>query len=249
MESSFPSSDWSRYAEYYDTLCRLTPYMDMHHDVVSLVHRYGSAPILDAGCGTGNLIRVLTHDTRIGTGVIGIDASSEMLARAQDKDRGSAHFIRADLNKALPLEDGGFGTVACVNALYAVNDPTRALAEIWRMLRKNGALIIVTPRSGYENGLILKEHCGSAQPDEYWLDAHRSPEHEELLIREACDDDETIERMLWIAAFNRKIARAAHFHFFTVEALLEIVVEAGFKVMEHTTTYARQSHLIAAMKV
>ena len=249
MESPFTSSDWSKYAEYYDTLCRLTPYTNMHHDVVSLAHRYGSAPVLDAGCGTGNLIRLLAHDVRSGARMVGIDASPEMLARAQDKDRGSAHFIRADLNKALPLENGSFGTVVCINALYAVDNPARTLAEIRRTLREHGVLIIVTPRSGYENGLILKEHCGSAKSDEYWLDAHRSPEHEARLIREACSDNETIERMLWIAAFNRKIARAAHFHFFTIEALLETVAEAGFHVMEHTATYARQSHLIAALKV
>lgn len=250
MPSQFSSSDWDHYAECYDSLNALCPYVSMLDTVARLAATHGSLPVLDAGCGTGNLTARLSsgqwgHDMR----VTAMDASKAMLDRARDKCAGrDVDFLEADLDLGLPQEEGAFGSICCVNALYALRDPARTVAEFSRLLRPEGVLIVATPRQGYQNGLILKEHCGSGKSDLYWTDIHATPEREEALLREAFDDEEIVCRMLRLAAINQRIAQERTFHFFETQELCELIRLAGFRITEYSETYARQSHLVVACK-
>ncbi|TSC72471.1 MAG: methylase involved in ubiquinone/menaquinone biosynthesi [Parcubacteria group bacterium Gr01-1014_38] len=51
--------------------------------------------------------------------------------------------------QAMPLPDGSFDTVLCAEVLEHIPDPRRALAEIRRVLRPGGKLIITVPHLGY----------------------------------------------------------------------------------------------------
>jgi SAM-dependent methyltransferase len=215
-------------------------------DDVSVRVRSADCTILDAGCGTGNLTKKLL---RLKTArVVGMDSSAAMLERAKEKCTDTV-FVRADLESKLPFETHTFDLVACVNTLYALRDPGRTLREFSRIIRSQGRLLVATPRSGYENGLILKSHCGSLKPDPYWLDAHRCPAREELLVREAVPHNDLAERLLWIARFNRAIARERSFHFFTTKELSDLVKESGFEHISIQGTYAGQNLLLVATRV
>ncbi|HEX8993632.1 MAG TPA: class I SAM-dependent methyltransferase [Candidatus Paceibacterota bacterium] len=244
----FSEDDWGTYAGNYDILLSLTPYRHMLEDVARLIGSRDrkTGCVLDAGCGTGNLIHTVLSAGYIGN-ITGIDMSDAMLAIACKKNAG-ARFLRADLNATLPFGRSTIETIVCVNALYAVRDPKRTLVEFGRLLAPQGMLIIVTPKHGYQNGLILKKHCQSDRPDSYWADAHSSRERERLLIHEALRDEETARRMMLIADVNRNIALTSHFHFFTREDVGRVVTDAGLVVTHHSMTYAHQSHLIVATK-
>lgn len=247
--ATFAQEDWDVYARCYDTLLRLTPYQSLRDEVVACVQPNATDVILDAGCGTGNLLGAMHHTCRE-TQLCGIDLSVSMLALAQMKTKYEKNvaLARASLNEPLPFQDGMFSKISSVNVLYAVPCPSRTLRELSRVLSDDGVLVFATPKRGYDNGHILKEHAQSFLPDEYWVDAHASPEREECLIRKAIRDEPLVQAMLHIARHNRLIAQNVIFHFFTESELCALVDESGFVIQSLTSTYANQAFLVTATK-
>jgi SAM-dependent methyltransferase len=96
--------------------------------------------VLDAACGTGRHTAYLVAQ---GHDVVGIDTSSEMLAIAREKVPG-ARFETADLDD-IPLGDGCMDAVVCALALSHARDIRPAIAELARVLRPGGRLIVSNP--------------------------------------------------------------------------------------------------------
>ncbi|MBX2866769.1 methyltransferase domain-containing protein [Candidatus Kaiserbacteria bacterium] len=235
--------DWDAYARYYDTLTTLIPYQEMLDTVCHHLHEC-QTPILDAGCGTGNVTHLLTQVT---DEITAIDQAQEMLSRARAKCAGeTVSFKQVDLDEVLPFQGDTFGAIVCVNVLYAVKNPAETLAEFYRILRPEGTLVLVTPKAGYENGLILKAHADSPKPDEHWLNMHCSPQWERARAKEALG--EKSEAFLELIRFNRRIAESATFHFFTPRTLIRCVKEAGFQSVYTEAVYADQNILLSARK-
>jgi SAM-dependent methyltransferase len=102
-----------------------------------LVRKYGTAPFLDAGCGTGLNLRNLPP------GSTGIDINPRNVALIQ-KRLPQQHVVLGDLEE-MPFEDGSFGTVVCTEVLEHVPDTARSIAEIRRVLKPGGTFIGSTP--------------------------------------------------------------------------------------------------------
>lgn len=245
----FSDADWDEYATCYDTLLELRPYQKVCAAVLDAISPQEGDSILDAGCGTGNLLSLMCAQKKQ-LRLYGIDLSASMLNRARKKLewKDEVHLMQTSLDAALPFEDGYFNRVVSVNVLYAVPRPLHTLQEFFRVLKCGGTLVCVTPKRGYDNGLILKDHAESTLPDAYWKDPHQSREREELLLREALDDDRLIAAMQHIAQHNRRIAKSATFHFFTVEEIETVLRASGFSQVTIKPTYARQSFLVRAVK-
>jgi SAM-dependent methyltransferase len=96
---------------------------------------------LDAACGTG---RHAAYLASLGHAVIGVDISPEMLAVAREKVP-AAELHEADLHD-LPLSDDSADLVVCALSLTHVPDLGRALAELVRVLRPNGHLVVSDSR-------------------------------------------------------------------------------------------------------
>jgi ubiquinone/menaquinone biosynthesis C-methylase UbiE len=92
---------------------------------------------LDAACGTG---RHSVYLDSLGHSVIGVDTSPAMLERARAKVPGG-EFHEGDLHE-LPLPDDHVDLVVCGLALMHVPDLAPALAELVRVLRPGGNLVI-----------------------------------------------------------------------------------------------------------
>jgi SAM-dependent methyltransferase len=92
---------------------------------------------LDAACGTG---RHAAHLAAGGHRVIGVDSSAEMLARARDRVP-SGDFRLGDLH-ALPVAGGEVDVAVCALALTHVPALAPVLAELARVLRPGGHLVI-----------------------------------------------------------------------------------------------------------
>jgi SAM-dependent methyltransferase len=92
---------------------------------------------LDAACGTGRHTAYLAGR---GHRVIGVDSSPDMLAVARDRVP-AAEFHQAALN-ALPLPDAHVDVAVCGLALAHQPDLRPAFAELARVLRPGGHLVV-----------------------------------------------------------------------------------------------------------
>ena len=97
--------------------------------------RASSTP--DAGPG-GNGAWLATHGD-----VVGVDLSADALAFVRAR-RPTTRPVRASV-EALPFADGAYDVVVGLTILYTVPDDARAVAELARVLRPGGALLLVEP--------------------------------------------------------------------------------------------------------
>lgn len=99
------------------------------------------ARALDAGCGCGIYTE---HLLRCGLDVSACDASDEMLAEtlARVGDVKGSLDLRAALVEALPYPDGVFDVVLCIGVLGYLADRQAAAAELARVTRPGGHVII-----------------------------------------------------------------------------------------------------------
>lgn len=99
--------------------------------------------VLDVACGPGNFSRDFALAAPDGL-VVGIDASAPMLEVAvRDTEAENVAYVRGDAC-ALPFLDASFDAVCCFAALYLIEDPMRALAEIVRVLAPGGRLALLS---------------------------------------------------------------------------------------------------------
>ncbi|MEA2330954.1 MAG: hypothetical protein QOH58_1092 [Thermoleophilaceae bacterium] len=112
-----------------------------------LVHEaLGAAPgerVLDAGCGPGFYVAELLDRVGPEGAVVGVDASPQMLALAAKRSEGRPNvaFHEGDV-ASLPVADAGFHRVLSVQVLEYVADVPAALAELHRVLRPGGRVLI-----------------------------------------------------------------------------------------------------------
>jgi ubiquinone/menaquinone biosynthesis C-methylase UbiE len=97
--------------------------------------------LLEVGCGTGNFsLTLVQHGAR----VVGLDCSLPMLARARAKlpAPDAPLTLVQGLADRLPFADETFGGVMCILALDFMSQRETALAEMTRVLRPGGFLIV-----------------------------------------------------------------------------------------------------------
>ena len=103
----------------------------------------GAKLVFDAGCGPGEYLRELAA---AGFPVCGMDASEEMVhssGRPQGEGglTGRPMVVRGDIEH-VPLRSGAADAVLCIGVLGYLEDDGRALAELHRVLRPGGHLVL-----------------------------------------------------------------------------------------------------------
>ncbi|WP_412541514.1 class I SAM-dependent methyltransferase [Longispora sp. K20-0274] len=104
----------------------------------------GAEAVLEVGCGNGRYLQTLRDRGHRGT-VLGLDYSPGMAAEAGRW----APTLVADAQR-LPVGSDLFDLVLCMHMLYHVPDVPMAVAELSRVLRPGGTVLVAT------NGLA---HC------------------------------------------------------------------------------------------
>jgi SAM-dependent methyltransferase len=99
-------------------------------------------PVLDAGCGTGGFLVALAK-ARPDLSPVGIEWSAAAATRAAAKS--GAAVARGSV-VALPLADASFDAAVAADVLcHAAVDPEGAAAELHRVLRPGGRLVVNMP--------------------------------------------------------------------------------------------------------
>ncbi len=95
----------------------------------------------DLGCGTGQLTATLAPFV---SRVIAVDASAAMLQAARKRLQGfeNVELRRGEL-EALPIDDARLDAATLALVLHHVPEPGQALAEVARVLKPRGRLLIV----------------------------------------------------------------------------------------------------------
>ncbi len=100
--------------------------------------------ILDVGCGTGVFtLNILASGSR----VTGLDISLPMLKRAAHKLKDYPFRCVAGDMLFLPFADECFDRVSSMTALEFTTDGKRAMAELFRVTKKGGVVVVTTLNS------------------------------------------------------------------------------------------------------
>lgn len=142
--------DWS--AHVYERIKRFDTGDEQWFLGLPLVRALEQIPapfVLDVATGTGRLQRALMRQPAFDGRIVGLDLSRRMLREAVKRTAQFADrltYVWQDARK-LPFDDDVFDAVTCLEALEFTPDPREVLAELVRVLRPGGVLL-VTNRVG-----------------------------------------------------------------------------------------------------
>ncbi|MEI4486918.1 methyltransferase domain-containing protein [Frigidibacter sp. MR17.14] len=140
MDLSAISTSYARWARVYDQSFGALTHPGRRRAVEWINARGGR--VLEVGVGTGLSLPFYGPETR----VTGIDFSQEMLARARDRVRRdrltSVEGLERMDARALAFPDASFDVVTAMHVMSVVPEPERVMAEIARVCRPGGHVVI-----------------------------------------------------------------------------------------------------------
>ncbi len=125
-------------------------YLKRLDTLTKVLHGYHFANILDAGCGDGQIGRLLKDSMHVD--VYGIDISKKGVALARKK---GLKAKVADMSKKIPFGDAMFDLVISSATIEHVPNPDVFLKEIYRVLNPGGIVLISTPNLSFWLNRIL----------------------------------------------------------------------------------------------
>jgi len=153
VSAKTPQEFYNRTADIYDMRQQNKWTARLREAEIALLKKHAIGRVLDVGCGTGYHLAALfaaaksaggkTIEAKLsdpGFDLTGIDVSKAMLEAAR-KVAPNARFVegRAEL---LPFENESFDTVLCMFSTLNLCDYAKALAEMYRVLKRGGKLIL-----------------------------------------------------------------------------------------------------------
>ncbi|MBW2989498.1 class I SAM-dependent methyltransferase [Candidatus Woesearchaeota archaeon] len=143
---------WDEYSlNGYSYISELPESRKMLKRIAGLIGR--NKQVLDAGCGTGILSEMLSEKNR----VVAVDFSRRMLDFASQKAKCKKSMeVRYGNINSLQFNSCCFDAVVCVNALFTLEDPEKAVLEFRRVLKSGGILILSSPLKGIGSSVFNK---------------------------------------------------------------------------------------------
>jgi ubiquinone/menaquinone biosynthesis C-methylase UbiE len=151
----------------------------------------GAKQVLDVGSGAGQIIQHLLKYADDDASITGFDLSHEMLKRARRRLKSDRpRFLTADLTR-LPFADASFDCVTCGYVLEHLPDPRPGLAELARVLRKGGRMLLIA----------TEDNFGGAWTSRFWL----CRTYNRVELRETCRELGLVwRRELWFSPLHQR---------------------------------------------
>ena len=134
--------------------------------LLELAQEVKALRILEVACGTGHWLEILQAKSK----VYGIDLSFGMLKKAIER-KGRFFLINGDI-ASLPISNGNFDIVFCVNSLHHFRNPSGFIFDAQKLLRRDGVLAIfgMNPHANGDRWFIYDYF-----PETYEADLGRYP--------------------------------------------------------------------------
>jgi SAM-dependent methyltransferase len=111
---------------------------DLISDVLGSLGNDRPLRILDAGCGTGQMLKCLeSHGD-----AIGLDSSSQAIGYA--RERGVKRLVQGSITDP-PFRDGSFDCVVALDVIEHVDDDIGILQKLHKVVKPGGHLIVTVP--------------------------------------------------------------------------------------------------------
>jgi ubiquinone/menaquinone biosynthesis C-methylase UbiE len=133
---------YNKQAEKYDSGDKGKHARELYEDVLNKLDQFSFNKLLDVGCGTGNLLSLVS--SKYNTEIAGVDLSQKMLEIAHNKLGDNADLREGD-SENLPFDDEIFNMIICTDSFHHYPHPETVLTEIRRVLKPNGNILIADP--------------------------------------------------------------------------------------------------------
>ncbi|MDY6777698.1 MAG: class I SAM-dependent methyltransferase [Candidatus Nanohaloarchaea archaeon] len=139
-------------------------YEEVAEDVASELDDRGIDRMLDAGTGPGFLPRAITE--RQDVTVDAVDITRDLLLYGRGPEgRNSINFVTGDIHH-LPLQDEQYPFVTCTGVLHMLDEPVRAVDELYRVMDEEAEAWIFDPAVLQYDGEV-SDHL-SSEEQEVW---------------------------------------------------------------------------------
>jgi trans-aconitate 2-methyltransferase len=157
------SWDPAQYERFSDE--RSAPFFDL----LALVEPSPGGNVVDLGCGTGELTRVLHERTGAET-TLGIDSSESMLAQSEEHAGGGLSFELGDIAGWTPAEP--VDVVFSNASLHWVDGHPDLFARLTGALRPGGQLAVQMPANHDHASHLVAERVAAEEPFREALDGY-----------------------------------------------------------------------------
>lgn len=144
------AGDVESYVNYLSHVSSLDSVADGKRERARLLGLRPGSRAIEIGCGLGDDARLLARLVGPDGEVVGLDASAALLEHAQARckaEDGPVTFIAGDAHE-LPFEAGTFDAARSERTLQHVEDPACAVAELARVTRRGGVVLVNEPDWG-----------------------------------------------------------------------------------------------------
>ena len=109
-------------------------------DILEEVKKEDFESLLDVGCGTGEVIYLLSHDLP-NKQYVGLDLTPAMIDACNAKNIEGAKFIVGDAEN-LPFDENSFDIILCSESFHHYPSPNDFFKSIYKVLNPGGKLIL-----------------------------------------------------------------------------------------------------------
>lgn len=151
-------------AEIYDNTFYGKHAKALYEIVVEKILKLNVKSVLDVGCGTGNVLLLLTKFKEIN--LYGVDLSEKMLEEAKKKLNNKVELKLGDSEK-LPWNDETFESIICTDSFHHYPKPTTVLKDMARVLKSKGKIFIGDPWAPIPLRQLMNIGCKFSKDGDY----------------------------------------------------------------------------------